>query len=145
MHILQHPLRGKVNRKAKIGKKSVVPRGFKISDRQIALDQRALKVKAEHDMQIILHLICFGADVALFDSINRPIKSVGVGHAKITKMLGHLLKKPSSKRTRAAKLILINATLTFMHPHRYALPKWGQREGGAYILFITGVAHFMYR
>ena len=76
-------------------------------------------------MQVILHLVCLGADIAILQPVHRAKKRLWISDAEIAKLRLHLLIEPASKGRAAPQLVFINARLRFMHPHRYALPQGG--------------------
>ena len=70
MHILQAAVRGFVDRIAEIGLEPVIPGGLKVADLQVSAHQRTFKIKAQHDVQVVLHLVGLGADIAVMDAVH---------------------------------------------------------------------------
>jgi hypothetical protein len=60
-------LEGRSTDHPEIRREPVVPRGLKVRHLQIARDQRALQVEAQHDVEVVMHLVGLGPDEARRD------------------------------------------------------------------------------
>ncbi len=140
VHILQHPLRGARDRMAEIGGEPVVPGRFQIAHREVARNERALQIEAQHDMEVILHLVGLGADMAGMHAVDRPIECLLVGKAEIAESLHHPPEKPAAEGPAAAKLVLVDPALAFVHAHRDPLPQRREPVIGVDPLLVAGMA-----
>mmetsp|Transcript_27014 Transcript_27014/g.49051 ORF Transcript_27014/g.49051 Transcript_27014/m.49051 type:complete len:308 (+) Transcript_27014:839-1762(+) len=143
MHILQNAVRWLINRVPKVGIEPVIPCCFKVSNCQIIQHQSALQIEAQHDVQIILHLIRLGPDIAVVHSVHRAEKRLSIRDAKIPKLGLHLLIEPACVGSSAPHLVLVNPALAFMHAHRHATPKRRQKIRVINALLIGRVSDFV--
>ena len=143
MHILQHTLRGAIYGISEIGSKAVVPRHLKIGHAQIPRDQGPLKIIAQHDMQVVLHLIGLCPDMAAMHPVHGAIECLFIGNTEIAEPVPHPPIEPATKRPAAPQLVLVNPALALMHAHRHPLTKRGQAIIGVDPLLIAGVPDFV--
>ena len=101
MHVLQEPVRGLVDGIAEIGQEAVVPGRLQVADLQIARDQGPLKVEPEHDMEVVLHLVGLGADVALAHPVHRAPEGIAID-PQIAEDLRHPTVQPARERLASA-------------------------------------------
>ena len=139
MYILQHAIRGPVNRIAEIGLEPVVPRGFQITDLQITGHQSALQIKPQEHVEIVLQLVGLGPDIAVRDTVHDAVEGFFIHHAKITEGIAHLTIQPAGKGTAAPKLVFIDPALTFVDPHRHPRPKRRQKVVLVDALLVAGM------
>ena len=143
MDILQTPLRGTRHLISKISRKAIIPSALQILHLQIARNHRALQIKAQQHMQIILHLIGLSADETIAHRIYRFVKFIRAFNAKITKARAHFCKEKLGKGAAAAQLVFIDPRLAFMNAHGGTLPYGRQRILWINILLVTAMPHLM--
>ena len=72
----RQPSRSSGGSEAEVGAHSFAPGFGQILDPQPALQHLQLQVEAQHDMEIVRHLIGFGADEGPFDLVDGAIEGV---------------------------------------------------------------------
>ncbi len=145
VHILQHAIRRAIHRIAEIRREAVVPRGLEIVRRQIARNERLFQIEAQHDMQVVLHLVRLGADEPAMHPVDRAVEGLDILHPEIAERLAHPGVEPPGERPAAPQLVLVDAALAFVHAHRHALPQGRQAIAGVDPLLVAGVAHLVDR
>ena len=126
MHILQNPVRGPVHGHPEIPKEAGIPGLFQIGRIQLAGDQVAFQIEAHHDVQVILHLVGFGADIARCHAVHAGIEVVGIVDVQPVERVRHAVEQPAGEGAAAADLVLGNPRLRFVHAKRDAAAKRGE-------------------
>ena len=145
MDVLQQPVRRPVHTEAEVAGKAVVPRCLEVAHRQIARDQRLFQIKPQQDVQIVLHLVGLGPDVAVGDAVHAGEEIVLGRDADVAEGVLHPAIQPAGEGAAAAQLILVDAALAFVDAHRHALPQRRQQIGAVDILLVAGMADLVDR
>jgi hypothetical protein len=117
MHILQHPVRGPVHRHPEIGQETVVPGRLQVAQGQIPPHQRAFEIEAQHDVQVVMHLVGFCPDVAGRNPVHGAGEVLGPIDRQRAKEVDHPPVKPVTKGGRAGQLVLVDPALAFVDAH----------------------------
>ena len=91
-------------------------------------------------MQVILHLVGFGPNKPVADTVHGRKERVFVCDTKVTKLIAHLPIEPTRERATATQLVFINPALAFVHTHRHTCTHRCQQMGRVNPLLIGGVA-----
>ena len=143
VNVLQHAIGGPVHGDAEIGLEAVVPGAFQLPRRQIAADQAAFQIEAHHDVEVILHLIRFGADITRRDAVDGGVERLGILRARHPEGVLHLVEYPAGKGAAAAKLVFVDPALAFMDAHGRTAPDGGEKVIGVHGLLIGRMADLM--
>ena len=117
------------------------PRLGQVLDGQLALQHLQLKVKAQHDVQVVGHLVGFGADEGALHLVDGPVEGVEGDAAQLLgkgSLEARIVEPPEGEA--AAHEVLPQARRALVHPGRGAFRQEGALQGGIDALLVEGVA-----
>jgi hypothetical protein len=145
VHILQHAVGRGVDGHAEVLQEAGVPGLFQVVERQLAGHEPALQVETQHHMQVVVHLVRFGADIPWLHPVHRGVEVFGVAQVSRFEAALHALEQQAGECAGAAELVLADAALALVHTRRHAVPQGRETMGRVYAQFVQRVAHLVDR
>ena len=141
--VLKAAVRGAVHLEPEVAREPLVPGVGQVGRLQVAGDHRALQVEAHQDVEVVVHLVGLGADVAGRDAVDRGVEAVGPRDGEVAEDLAHPPVEPAHEGARAAELVLVEPRLALVDPHRDALADRREVMGRVNPLLVGGVARLV--
>ena len=101
MHILHHAVAVVGRGDAQVGGVARVPGIGQVADRQLAFQQRQFEVEAQHDVQVVGHLVGLDANQRALDLVDRAVER---DPANLAELLGEVRLQPRVEELQKPRL-----------------------------------------